>query len=92
MGFDRKVPVSPELLHELKEQDIQSWDFLDYAEDTLILHGTKDEVIPFEVSRAFADNQLMEFIPVEGADHRFRNPKAMEQAMKEILAWFVSGN
>ena len=92
VGFDRKVPVSPDLLEELKEQDIQSWDFLDYAEDTLILHGTKDEVIPFEVSRAFADNQLMEFIPVEGADHRFRNPKAMEQAMKEILAWFVSGD
>lgn len=89
VGFDRKVPVSPAFLEELKEQDIRTWDFLDYAEDILILHGTKDEIIPFDVSRDFADNQLMEFIPVEGADHRFRHPKAMEQAMKEMLAFFT---
>ena len=42
------------------------------ADDILILHGTKDEVVPFEDSQKFADEQLIEFIPIEKADHRFR--------------------
>ena len=88
VGFDRKVPVSPAFLAEIREKDILQVDFLDYAEDLLIIHGTTDEIIPYEVSYAFADNNLIEFVPVEGADHRFRDPKKMEVAMKAILEFF----
>ena len=28
---------------------------------------------------------MIDFVPVEGADHRFQHPKAMELATKEIL-------
>ena len=88
VGFDRKVLVSPRFLQELEETDIRRFDYLDYAEDILILHGTVDEIVPFETVRDFCEEQLIEFVPVEGADHRFRNPLKMEEAIKQILAFF----
>lgn len=89
VGFDRKIPVSLAFLEELQENDVRRKDFLDYAEDMLILHGTADDVIPYEEARNFAENQLMEFVPVEKADHRFRHPGTMEFAIKQILGFFA---
>lgn len=89
VGFDRKIMVSPAFLEDLKTYDIRAWDFLDYAEDILILHGTADEIVPFEDAFTFAENNLIEFLPIEKADHRFRDPAAMESAIKQILAHFA---
>ena len=88
VGFDRKVPVSPRFLEELQEHDVRERDYLDWAEDMLILHGTADEIVPFDAAQKFCEEQLIEFVPVEGADHRFRDPKKMDQAMKLILEFF----
>ena len=54
----------------------------------LILHGTADEVVPCEDSRRFADDNLIEFIPVEKADHRFQNPNHMSLATKNVMRFF----
>lgn len=89
VGFDKLIPISPAFLEQLRENDIRTWDFLDYAEDILILQGTKDDTIPYQEVHAFAENQLMEFISVEGADHRFRAPGTMEIAIKAITAHFT---
>ena len=88
VGFDRKVPVSPQFLQSLADHDIRKFDYLDYAEDILILHGTADEIVPMEMARTFCEDQLIEFVPVDGADHRFRNPHCMDLAMKHILEFF----
>ena len=88
VGFDRKVLVSPQFLKELQKKDIRNYDFLDYAEDILILHGTEDEIVPFDAAYAFAEDNLVEFIPIDGADHRFRDLRKMDQAIKEILEFF----
>ena len=88
VGFDRKILVTRAFLEELAANDIRTRDYLDWAEDMLILHGTKDEVVPFEDSRTFADDQLIEFIPVEGADHRFQNPVLLSLAHKYIMEFF----
>ena len=90
VGFDRKVMVSPAFLEEIRENDIRKLDFLDYAEDILVIHGSADEIIPLEVADDFVQEQLMEFVVVEGADHRFQNPLKMEQAIKAILAFFMT--
>lgn len=90
VGFDRKILVGPALLEDLKNRDIQGWDFLDFAEDILIMHGTADEIVPLGAAQAFAENNLIEFVPIEGADHRFRDEKKMEQAIKRILEFFAS--
>ena len=88
VGFDRKILVTRAFLEELAANDIRTRDYLAWAEDMLILHGTKDEVVPFEDSRTFADDQLIEFIPVEGADHRFQNPVLLSLAHKYIMEFF----
>ena len=88
-GFDRKIMVGMAFLDELKENDIRAYDYLDYAENTLILHGTKDEVVPFEDSQSFADNNLIELIAVENADHRFQNLNHMDEAIKQIQTFFA---
>jgi alpha-beta hydrolase superfamily lysophospholipase len=87
-GFDRKVLVGPAFLEDLRNHDIRKLDFLDFAEDILIIQGTNDEVVPFESVRQFAEDQLMEFLPVEKADHRFRHPGTMESAIKAMLEFF----
>ena len=89
VGFDRKILVGLPFLEELQANDIRQRDFLDYAEDILILHGTADEIVPFDAAYAFAEDKLIEFTPVEGADHRFRDPKKMEQAIKQILEFYA---
>ena len=88
VGFDRKILVTRAFLEELAANDIRTRDYLDWAEDMLILHGTKDEVVPFEDSRKFADDQLIEFIPVEKADHRFQDPVLMSLANKYVMQFF----
>ena len=88
VGFDRKILVTGAFLEELKNNDIRERDFLDYADDILILHGTKDEVVPYEGCREFAENNVIEFIPVEGADHRFQNPNHMGFANEKVIAFF----
>ncbi len=89
VGFDRKIEVNRQFLTDLEQSDIQKNDYLDYADDILILHGTKDEVVPFEAGEKFAENNLIEFIPVENADHRFQNPACMELATKKVLEFFA---
>ena len=88
VGFDRKIVVTRDLLEAVKMNDIRKRDFLDYADKILILHGTADEVVPFDSGRAFAENNLIEFIPIEGADHRFINPVHMSLANKYVLQFF----
>lgn len=88
VGFDRKIDVNSQFLDDLKTNDIQKIDFISFADDMLILHGTKDEVVPFEVSKSFAENNVIEFITVENADHRFKNPASMELAIKSVIEFF----
>lgn len=88
VGFDRKVPVSPAFLEELEANDVREYDFLDWAEDILILHGTSDEIVPFADASAFSQDKLIDLIPIEGADHRFRHPGTMEAAIKETVSFF----
>lgn len=88
VGFDRKIEIAQPFLTELENCDISRIDFIDFAEDIIIIHGTKDDVVPFDESRDFADSNIIEFVPVENADHRFQNPSHMETATKSILAFF----
>lgn len=88
VGFEAKIEISPQFLTDLEESDIRKNEYFDYADDILILHGTKDEVIPLQDSRQFADQNVIEFLPVENADHRFINPACVEAATKAVLSFF----
>ena len=62
-------------------------DFTGEMDRMLILHGTRDEVVPFEMAQRFSDENLIDLIPVEGADHRFRDARHMDAAIKATLAF-----
>ena len=81
--------IEMSLLEEMKVNDIQQLDFIDYADDILIIHGTEDEIVAFDVVRDFAENNVIEFAPVEGADHRFRNERKMDTAIKMIFDFYA---
>ena len=88
VGFDRKVRISPEFMDELVSFDLLSREFFDYADDLLIIHGTDDEIVSFDVARKFAEDNVIEFVAVEGADHRFHDPKKMDAAISRIIGFF----
>lgn len=92
VGFEHKVLVDMPFIEELKDHDICQWDFLDYAEDMLILQGTADEVVSYEVVNNFAENNLIEMIPFEKTDHRFRDVVKMDLAIKYILEFYFLNN
>lgn len=88
IGFDRKVRVGPQFVEGLKATDLRQMPFFDYADDILIVHGTADDVVPMQDSAQFADDNVIEFVPIEGADHRFRDPKKMDAAIALIIGFF----
>lgn len=88
VGFDRKIKLSRDFLEEVRESDITSVSYLDYADNILILHGTKDEIVPIGAVRDFAENNVIDIIPVENADHRFIDPRIMKEAIKQITDFF----
>ena len=90
-GFDRKMKITQAFFDDLAEHDIRSREFFDFADDILILHGTADETVPCEDSRVFADANAIEFVAVEGADHRFHDPKKADFADARIISFFREG-
>ena len=87
-GFDRKLEIDGVFVESLREADITKRDFLDYADDLFILHGTKDELVPIADVRAFAEDNVIDFEAVEGANHRFQDPRQMDHAVARIAAFF----
>ena len=88
VGFDRKVEVSLKFITELKEADITNNNYKDHADNILIMHGTNDEIVPFDDVKTFADENKIEFVAVDGADHRFVDPLKMDFAISEIIKTF----
>ncbi|MED9970062.1 MAG: prolyl oligopeptidase family serine peptidase [Ruminococcus sp.] len=88
VGFDKKIKINKAFIDDLKAYDIRKYDYSDRCDDILIIHGTKDEVVPIESSKEFADNNFIDFIAVENADHRFVDPLLMDNAIRDIIVFF----
>ena len=84
-GFDRKISISLPFLKQLQEADLLRMDFSSMADSMLIIHGTKDELIPFDSSQNFASKNGIQFLPVENADHRFSDPLIMDLTIDQIV-------
>ena len=81
VGFDRKIKISPAFLESLRRSDIREADFTPWCDGILILHGTKDEIVPIAEVEAFAVKNRIPFFPIEKADHRFLDPGKMREAI-----------
>jgi len=89
VGFDRKIQLDNAFLNEIKENDLTDKEFLDYADNILIIHGTKDEIVPYNAVKDFAEENVIEFVSIENADHRFIDPLKMDKAIYSILDFFM---
>ena len=91
VGFDRKVQIDQAFLTSLAENDLMQFDFTHYSESVIIIQGTKDEIVDIDAVFRFADQNEMMLFTVEGADHRFMDPRKMDEAIKTILDFFELG-
>ena len=92
VGFDRKVKINNDFLNELKDNDITILDYRSYSNQLMIVHGTKDEIVSYDVVRGFAEKNGIALYTVEGADHRFTNPNKMDEAITSILSHLFQMN
>lgn len=82
-GFDRKMFVSSLFYNDLLKYKVQFPE-----EEILIIHGTEDEIIPYEAIRKFAsDNAKIKLVTVYGADHRFKKEGELEQIIENTMNW-----
>lgn len=88
IGFDRKVEIDSQFIGELMKSNITKYDYEEQSDKLLILHGTKDEIVPFEDVQAFATKKSINFVAVNDADHRFTDPKKMDLAITKIISFF----
>ena len=83
-----KLKIDQTFMDDLQSFDVNNHEYFDVADDILIIHGTKDEMIPIALSRQFAENNVIEFYPVEDANHPFQNPNHMALAIHKIIEFF----
>ena len=61
-------------MDSLAENDIMQYDFSAFADSMLIMHGTRDETVPIDAVRRFAEKNDLMLIEINGADHMFKDP------------------
>lgn len=88
-GHDRKIKITGEFLNDLKTNDVRQYDYLEYADAILMVHGTKDEAAPISVVEEFSENNVIELVTVENADHPFSNPDYMDYAIQKMIEFFA---
>ena len=81
VGFDTKVKITAGFVDELKGYDLMQKDFSSCADKLCIVHGTKDEIVPFDAVSAFADKNGIPLLAIENADHRFLEPSLFSRAV-----------
>ncbi|ABR74669.1 alpha/beta hydrolase [Actinobacillus succinogenes] len=89
LGFERKMKIGKDFLDELERGDIQQYEYFNFADNILIIHGTADEMVNIATSQEFADNNVIELIAVEGADHPFSNPKHMDWTIGKVVEFLA---
>lgn len=87
-GFDRKIMIDQKFMDEIKMLSDKQLDLIDYADDLLIIQGTSDEIVSCDTVKQFADDNVIECILVENADHRFRDQDKLKLAHSYIIDFF----
>ncbi len=81
-------PLSEDFYKELDDYDPML--FLPYIKDCLIIHGTRDEIVPLEHAWLIYENvrKPKKLFIVEGADHVFSMEEHLRRALMENVKWF----
>lgn len=87
-GHDRKLKLAKDFFDDLREHDVAQNDYMEFADQIIMIHGTKDEAVPFAVVEEFSENNIIELYPVVNADHPFSNPDYMDFAIQKMIEFF----
>lgn len=87
-GHDRKIKITKDILDDMRDTDVSQYDYMDFADDIIMIHGTKDEAVPFSVAEEFSENNIIELYPVQNCDHPFSNPDYMDYAIQKMIEFF----
>ncbi len=90
IGFDRLVKVDQDFIDELRANDIREMEFYDFAEDILVIQGTKDEILSYEDVQQFCDENVIECILIDNADHRFQDLQKLKLAHSHMIQFYQS--
>ncbi len=88
IGFHRKVGITKPFADSLREADITNRSYEKYSDSILMIHGTKDELVPMGPVEAFAAENHIPFFPIENADHRFVDPGKAAAAANAVVRFF----
>ena len=84
-GFERKMFVSADFY-----QDLLHHSFTIPRQPLMIIHGTKDDVVDYGAVAKLAEKyENIRLVPVENADHRFKNPGEMEIILQSAMKHFL---
>ena len=72
-------------MDSLAENDIMRYDFSAFADSMLIMHGTRDETVPIDAVRRFAEKNDLMLIEINGADHMFKDPARMSEYVNNTV-------
>jgi len=85
-GYERKIFVSTAFYADLLGETVTMPE-----QALMIIHGTQDDIIPYEAVKALAgDNVQIKLITVEGADHRFKRPGDLSVIIEESMQWLLN--
>ncbi|MEI3325206.1 MAG: alpha/beta hydrolase [Thomasclavelia sp.] len=68
------------------------YDDLDiYKNDLLIIHGTEDTTVPFDISKLYVPKFIdtAKFIPINGANHNYDSVEHIKKVLKLSLDFLV---
>lgn len=83
-GFERKMLLTTAFYDDLRAHTVSPPN-----RPVLIIHGTKDNIVPFAAVRAMAESTPeITLHAVEGADHRFRG--RLEEVAEAAAQWYAS--
>lgn len=86
LGFERQMLVSSSFLDELKSNPVN-----DIKTPLMIIHGTKDDIVSYQDIEDFCKkNEGVRLIPIENADHRFKNAGEIDLIIKNAMEWYFS--
>ena len=88
VGFSRKIRITKQFADSLIAADITKRDYLAFSDRIILIHGTKDEIVPIAPVQEFAEENCIPFFPIENTDHRFADPKKMEEATMDVVRFF----
>lgn len=88
VGFDRKVKINKKYLEEVKAVDLTKMDYIPFADDLMVCHGKRDEVVSYDIVEKFCDDNIIEFYPFEDVDHRFRNQNKMDECHNLFIKFY----